>query len=273
MTGWTDWRDAPPAEYGVVGDPIGHSLSPRMHRAAFRELGWTYAYRAIRVPAAEFNPALDWLTRLGYRGLNVTQPLKEAAFAWADEIDEESRRYGALNTLCLARRRGTNTDAPGFLDVLNQLKARANSSVLLLGAGGTAQALARALIRAGFRLGIWNRTLSSAQALAASIGGQALADAAVADFEIIVNTTAAHLTGDCPLIDWRGASGVAIAIDAGYGVGPTPFMRQATDCGVPTTDGRSLLLAQGARSFEWWHETPAPREAMQAAIRRHELLG
>lgn len=260
------WREAPAAEFAVIGDPVGHSLSPAMHRAAFRALGWTYRYRAIRVPAEEFAPALAWLTRLGYRGLNVTLPLKEQAFGWADILDEPTLRLGVANTLCLATGRGTNTDAPGFLDVLREAGVTPGGRVLLLGAGGTARALARVLADAGHGVSIWNRTASRAEKLASEVGGVAVEGAAAAGYSLVVNATAAGLAGESPPVEWRGAEGSTLAIDAAYGEGPTPFVRDAARRGLRAMDGRALLLAQGTRSFEWWHGVPAPRGPMASAL-------
>lgn len=266
LSGWTDWREAPPAEFGVIGDPVAHSLSPRMHRAAFRALGWTYRYRAIRVPESEFVVAIDWLTRLGYRGLNVTLPLKEHAFRWAQVLDEPTVRLGVANTLCLNAGRATNTDAPGFMDVLSDAGLGPSTPILLLGAGGTAKAFAQVLVEAGHRVSIWNRTASRAEALAASVGAVALRDATASGFEAIVNATAAGLSGESPPIDWRGSSKGLVAIDAGYAAEPTPFVREARRRGFRSIDGRPLLLAQGVRSFEWWHGIEAPRAPMSSAI-------
>ncbi|HRI44647.1 MAG TPA: shikimate dehydrogenase [Fimbriimonadaceae bacterium] len=266
MNGWTDWRETPPAEFAVIGDPVAHSLSPRMHRAAIRSLGWTYHYRAIRVPESEFGLAIDWLTRLGFRGLNVTLPLKEQAFRWADTLDEPTHRLGVANTLCLLTGRGTNTDAPGFMDVLLGAGLGPGSSILLLGAGGTARALAKVLVEAGHQVSIWNRTASKALVLAASVGAVTVREATAAGFAAIVNATAAGLAGESPPIDWSGSSKGTVVIDAGYADEPTPFVREARQRGLMAIDGRPLLLAQGVRSFEWWHGIEAPRLAMSSAI-------
>lgn len=267
LTAWYDWRRAPAAEFAVVGDPVAHSWSSAIHRAAFREMGWTYRYTAVRVPVEEFDMALEWLIRLGYRGLNVTVPLKEAAFRWADSVDVQSAEYGALNTLSLRDGRGTNTDAPGFLDSI-QGRPVEGRRVLILGAGGTARTLARCLGRAGAEVLLWNRTRSRAARLAEELGETLtiLDSARASGCSVVVNCTSAGLQEDSVEIDWDGVSSEALAIDVVYSRDPTPFLRDASAHGVSIADGRGLLVAQAARSFEWWHAVAAPRSAMEAVV-------
>lgn len=267
MTPWHEWRNAPPsAEFAVIGDPVAHSWSPRIHRAAFRALGWSYAYEAIRVPEDEFDDALAWLTRLGYRGLNVTLPLKACAARWADAVDEPSAALGALNTLCLPRSRGTNTDGPGFLDVLTALGIQPPGPVLLLGAGGTARTLAVVLARSGYEVRVWNRTRSRAEEMAAQVGLSALIldTPSAAGCGLVVDATSAGLRGEAPPVDWAGVAAGGWALAAAYGEAAAPFLANARQAGLQAVDGRAMLVAQAARSFEWWHGVPAPMEALRA---------
>jgi len=157
-----DWPDAMPTDFAVIGDPVAHSWSPRMMAAAFGALGLPWHYGAIRVPLGEFEAAVSHLADLGVRGVNITVPLKEAAFAWARDIDAASQSLGALNTLDLQNGRGTNTDAPGFLDLLDRFAPKGGRALLLLGAGGTARALAPVLLAAGWTVRIANRTRARA---------------------------------------------------------------------------------------------------------------
>lgn len=291
MNIWHEWRDAPAADYAVIGDPIAHSWSPKLHRAAYRAFGLDERYEAIRVPLEEFTEALKHLTNLGYRGLNVTIPLKEAAFAWARSVDAESTPYRALNTLSLSDRRGTNTDAPGFLDMLACLgfpnpphavrgtftatKERVTQGesnperehVLILGAGGTARTLAIALQNHGFKVTIWNRTRQRAEDLAGEVPGLLVLDKPTAKgCGLIVNATATGLTGETPPVDWTGAESGALAIDAVYASEPTPFMQAARAQGLEAADGRLMLVAQAARAFAWWHGGAPPYDAMLDAV-------
>ena len=146
------WRQAEKGDYAVIGDPVGHSLSPRMHMAAYKHLGLDLIYRAIHVPMEELDEALDSLEDLGYRGVNITLPLKERALAACRILEGPCELYGATNTMRLADRAGINTDAPGFIETVKELGIAPGASVLLIGAGATARTLAHALREYGCML-------------------------------------------------------------------------------------------------------------------------
>jgi shikimate dehydrogenase len=265
---WFEWQEAPPAEFAVIGDPVSHSLSPRMHGAAFAAMGLPYRYVAVRVPEPEFEAAVARLTGLGYIGLNVTVPLKEEAFRWALNTDELTGRIKAANTLKLENKTATNTDAPGFLDVLEDIGVPPGSSVLLLGAGGAARAAAGAMHRAGYPFSVYNRSRDKAEAMVADLGlsAQVMSAPDPMGFSVIVNATSANLQGALLPVDWDRAMPGATALDLAYAVGPTPFLLAAASAGIHGYDGRGLLAAQGARSLEWWLGIEAPRSAMLKAI-------
>lgn len=261
MNLWYEWRDAPPADYAVLGDPVSHSRSPAMHGAAYRRLSLDLRYIAIRVPEDEFCLALDRLATLGYRGVNCTVPLKGAAFAWSGS-DRPDR---SINTLRLDSSEGTNTDAPGFLDTLAD-RAVPVGRALVLGAGGTARTLLHALHQAGWDLATWNRTPSR---LRDALNGLALRADILEEPDpegcsLILNCTSAGLHGEAPPVQWRRAHPDALAYDTLYG--ETPFVEDAKRHGLDAIDGKAMLVAQGARSFEWWLGVPAPREVMWQAI-------
>jgi shikimate dehydrogenase len=265
---WYEWEEAPPAEFAVIGDPVAHSLSPRMQTAAMLSLELPHRYLAIRVPAGEFESALSRLESLAYIGLNVTVPLKELAFAWALRTDELTSRIQAANTIRLTDRSATNTDAPGFLDVLAELGLTPPQRVLLIGAGGAARAVAAALARANFPFSVYNRSRSKAEGMLAEMGipAQVLSAPDPHGFALIVNATSASLSGANVEVDWNRAVPNAIAMDLAYAEAPTPFVAQASSYGLRALDGKALLAAQGARSLEWWLDVPAPRSAMLKAI-------
>ena len=255
MSEWFEWREAPAAQYAVLGDPVSHSLSPAMHGAAFRELGMDDVYVAVRVPLEEFEEALTYLTDRGYLGASVTIPLKAAAFSWAREMPDLERRMGVVNTLRLKDRSAINTDAPGFLSVVSDLGVNAPCDVLLLGAGGTARALAVALEDAGFSLRCWNRTRSKIDDLVGELGlgARVLDEPEATGCSLVVNATSASMSGECPPLLWEGVREDAVAIDVFYSDGPTAFELVARMNGVGTTvDGRRLLVAQGVLAFTWW---------------------
>lgn len=260
------WREAPAAEFAVIGDPVGHSLSPRMHNAAFAHLGLPYRYVAVQVPASEVQPALEHLRALGYCGLNVTVPHKQEAFAWAGETDDFTARVGAANTLDLQGRIATNTDGPGFIDTLTAAGVRPNSRVLLLGAGGAARAAALALVESGYDLCIYNRTRQRAVGLISDIGIRAdVLTEPRGQFDLVINATSAGLQDESPLFDWS-SSRPGLAYDMLYADEPTPFLEAALKNEWMVMDGKPLLVAQGARSFTWWLGIPAPLDIMAEAV-------
>lgn len=259
----TGWRDAPVAQFAVIGDPIEHSRSPEMHAAAFRSLGLPYRTVRVHVEPGEVDEALEHLASIGFLGVNVTVPHKEAAWRWSGRSgDGLSARIGAANTLRLATRECINTDGPGFVDTLESLPERA----LLLGAGGSARAIAASLEDAGVELTIWNRTRERAEALKRELDLQAeiLDEPDLAGFDLIVNATSAGLHGGGPGLEWGVAKPSALAYDLVYG--STPFLEAAAARGLQTMDGIPLLVAQGARSLEWWLGVEAPRAAMLKAL-------
>lgn len=261
-----DWREAPEAEYAVIGDPVGHSLSPRMHMAAFKERGLAHRYVAIKVPKLELPEAVARLAMRGYQGLNVTVPLKEGIIGLLEAFDEPVRRIGAANTLDLTRMAATNTDAPGFLETIEPLGLPSDAPVLVLGAGGSAKAVVYALLQKEYSVLIHNRTREKALALAEETGAEMVDAIDLGQARLIVNATSASLSGHDLGLDWQYAHPDAVAYDLSYASGPTPFIREARRAGLRTLDGLRLLVAQGALSFEWWFGVPAPRCAMMSAV-------
>jgi shikimate dehydrogenase len=261
------WREAPVADFAVIGDPVEHSLSPRMHQAAYKALRLPCKYVAVHVPRGEVMEALDHLTALHYRGVNVTIPHKEQALAWSRHRDRLAERLGAANTLRLADRSCINTDLPGFWDTLANVELP-NRRALVLGAGGSARSVVLSLIQRGFEVAVWNRTRSNAEAMVTGLGVQAeiLSKPELTDAGLVVNTTAASLQGSNIPLEWDGLRQHALCYDLMYSDGPTPFLAEAGRRGFQTMDGRPLLVAQGARSFEYWLDMRAPRDVMLQAI-------
>ena len=262
------WREAPEGDFAVIGDPVAHSLSPRMHMAAYRALALPYRYNAIHVPRGEVVMALNHLNSLGYRGINVTVPHKEEVLSWASDVDPLAKQVRAANTLRMTDRACINTDAPGFMDTLEPYSGF-RKTVLLLGAGGSARAIAVALLDSSFEVFLYNRTHSKAVALAVELGmepSHVRLEPDPSGVAFIVNTTSASLTNDEIPIPWERAETEALAYDLMYAKEPTPFLKAAARRGLPGLDGRNLLAAQGARSFEWWLDIPAPRTVMLEAI-------
>jgi len=265
--------------FGVLGDPVDHSLSPVMHNAAFATLGLPHLYLRYRVAPGDLAGAFAEARRLGMGGLNLTVPLKEAALPLLDGLTPAATRMQAVNTVTLRAGRlvGDNTDGQGFLASLRTRVAIEAAPVLLLGAGGSARAVATALVDAGCpRLTIANRTRDRAERLARDLRGARsrvdvvpLADAtrsAGGDTAVIVNTTSTGLAGERVPLDARRSAPGALFIDLVYGK-RTPFLAAAAHAGRATLDGGLMLLHQGALSFAGWTGRPAPVRAMAAALR------
>lgn len=267
MNEFFEWRDAPIAEFGVIGSPIHHSLSPRMHKAAFEALGLKADYVALHVPSGEVHSALDHFQSLGYRGINVTVPHKEEAFTWCHSHSPIAEDLGVCNTLELATQTGHNTDVLGIQACLSQLGVT-EGRALVLGAGGSGRAAVYALSKAGLNVALWNRTQSRAEELIDALGlpveMTALPD--VAGFDLILNTTSVSLNGGDLPIDWSRAPDGCAAFDLAYRDGLTDFLLGAQAAGLKVLDGRRMLMEQGASAFEIWWQEQAPREAMLEAI-------
>jgi len=256
------------ADYAVIGDPVSHSLSPQMHSAAYAKMGLPYAYLAIRVEQGKVGEALDHLRKAGYKGINVTVPHKEEALEWCEAREPLAVRARAANTIRLETKECINTDAPGFLATLRGVDLAAKTA-LVLGAGGSARAILLALQSAGFETLLHNRTRSKAVDLAAELDMPRESVLEVADpsgIALIVNTTSASLQSENVPVLWHHASDSTVAYDLMYASALTPFLSYAASLGMPTMDGRLMLMEQGALAFEWWTGLKAPRDAMMAAL-------
>ncbi len=232
--------------FAVIGDPVAHSLSPEYFRGFFAEDGISGTYEAIRVTAGTGAERIEDLRAAGYLGLNVTTPLKEEAFARADFRDPFATASGAVNTLLLGTRiEGYNTDGAGALGALADagMTDPAGKSVLILGAGPTARAVAFALARANAEVSLWNRTAAAAEGLARATGAKRWST--LARLDAVFST----LPPDAEL----GAVGLAAAlldaplvIDANYGERATLGLRLGRD---DVHDGRAMLRASARASF------------------------
>ena len=267
--------------FGVLGDPVDHSLSPVMHNAAFVACELPYLYLRYRVASDALAEALAEARQLDMGGLNLTVPLKETALGLLDELTPEARRIGAVNTIVLedGHLRGDNTDARGFLRSLDGRIALAGAHVMVIGAGGSARAIGTALATAGCsHVTIANRTLARASDLARTLEElgrlrvtiaslDALEDGiGLSDVRLVVNTTSTGLGND-PIAVRHGATPhECIFMDLVYGPQPTPFLRAAARGRRRTIDGSGMLLHQGALAFEAWTGRPAPLDAMRRAL-------
>ncbi len=255
--------------FAIFGDPVEHSLSPRMHNRAFRELGERACYGRYRLENGELlrQKVLD----LGLAGLNITVPHKEYAYAACDFLDPFARKVGSVNTIVVheGKLSGYNTDAPGFLRVVESFGGV--RSVVFLGAGGTARSSAPLLREAGYAVTLLNRSAPRLGPFAeAGFETATYAEFTPRAFDLVVNMSSAGLKDDSlPAPEGllrellRGARG---ALDVIYGR-KTPFLRLAESLGIPARDGLAMLLYQGVIAFEIFTEGRHDPAAVEAALR------
>ena len=246
---------------GIIGWPVGHSRSPRLHGYWLERHGIDGAYIPLPIPPEHFREAVRGLMYAGFRGANVTIPHKLAAFEVCDAVDETARRAGAVNTLTFTDGRitGANTDGWGFLANLRSHGADPKAGpALLLGAGGAARAIASALLAENVPVTIANRTPARAEQFVRDLPGPKIIpweqrSAAVADHALIVNTTALGMENKEPLIlDLsRATAGTAVA-DIVYVPLDTPLLIDARSHGLRSVEGLGMLLYQGIPGFKGW---------------------
>ena len=251
---------------GVMGWPVSHSRSPRLHGFWIRQYRIDGAYVPLPVRPEDLTHAVRALPRLGFAGANITVPHKEAALAAVDRADSQARRIGAVNTIVVAADgtlEGRNTDGFGFLENLRSSivnwRAAAGPAVIV-GAGGAARAIAAALMDAGTpALRLVNRTAERAERLVADIGGPVQAyrwadrARALADAALLVNTTTLGMTGQPPLdLDLQGLPTTAVVNDAVYVPLETPLLAAARARGNTVVDGLGMLLHQARPGFAAW---------------------
>ncbi len=246
---------------GILGWPVAHSRSPRLHGLWLQRHGIDGSYVPLPVAPADFASAVRGLVALGFRGANVTIPHKEAAFAVCDEVDPTARRMGAVNTLVFedGRIHGSNTDGFGFLENIRQQvpgwQAAAGPAVLL-GAGGSARAITVALLEAGCpEVVLVNRTPARAETLAREVGGPVTVAATppLAHAALLVNTTSLGMQGQPPLeIDLAPLPAEAVVADIVYVPLETPLLAAARARGLRAVGGLGMLLHQARPGFSAW---------------------
>ena len=252
---------------GVIGWPVHHSLSPRMHSYWLKKHGIAGAYVALPIAPENFAICVAALPLMGFAGANVTVPHKQAAFALCTALDDEARITGAVNTLIFKANAitGLNTDVAGFAASLAARLGPAAASagpVAVLGAGGAARAVVLALARAGApEIRLLNRTRTRSQALAGELGQFAKIelgewgdwDAAFTGARLLVNTTSLGMTGKPPLELSLGRLPREAAIaDIVYNPLETSLLRAARARGHRTLDGLGMLMHQAAPAFAAW---------------------
>lgn len=257
---------------GVIGWPVRHSRSPDIHNAAYRALGLDWVYVALPVPPGAVPAALAGMRALEIEGLSVTMPHKAAVAAQVDALTADAAALGAVNSVRRDGDRlvGDNTDGGGFLDSLREAGVdAAGRRCVVLGAGGAARAVIRALAGAGAaQVVVVNRDpvrARSAAALAGACGSVgAPEDLGVAD--LLVQATPVGM-GDDPTLaaDPGSLPDGAVVADLVYHPLVTPLLAAAAERGLPTVDGLGMLVHQAARQLRAWTGAEPPVEVMRAA--------
>ena len=246
---------------GIIGWPVSHSRSPRLHGFWLERHKIDGAYVPLPIKPEDFPTAVLGLMQAGFAGANITIPNKIAAFEVCDTVDETARKAGAVNTLVFkdGKISGRNTDGWGFLANLRAHGVDpAAGPALILGAGGSARAIAPALQGLGVRGTVANRSRERAEALAADLPGLNVVDwdrrsDALAEHALLVNTTSLGMNGQNPVeIDLcRAPKGAAVA-DIVYVPLETPLLAAARARGMRTVEGLGMLLHQAVPGFKAW---------------------
>jgi shikimate dehydrogenase len=255
---------------GVIGSPIGHSLSPAIFTAAFAASGLDWSYEAFEVPEGEAEAFVGRL-RTELTGLSVTMPHKAAVIPALDHLSDVARDLGAVN--CIARDGsalvGHNTDGPGLVDslVIDEGLELEGRRVVLLGAGGAGRAVARALGIAGALVTVVNRSAERAEEAArlAGAAGRVGGEDDVSDAEILVNATPLGMGGDARLpVDVGRLGPGQVVVDLVYHPAVTPLLAAAAAAGARPVGGLGMRVHQAAHAFRLWtHEEP-PVAAMRS---------
>jgi shikimate dehydrogenase len=262
--------DANTSLFGVIGNPVAHSLSPVMHNQVFATIGYNAVYFAFRV--TDPGSAIKGIRALNFKGVSVTLPHKVAVMEYLDEIDEIAAQIGAVNTIVNKQGRliGYNTDCPGALQALRTRTSIKDKSVALIGAGGAARAIGFGLVAAGGRVTILNRTRVSGERLAADLQVQFLPldEWAPNHYEILINTTPVgmHPDTDATPIPQEGLSKDMVVMDIVYNPLDTRLLKAAAAKKCRTINGVDMFVFQGAQQFELWTGQKAPVDVMRQAV-------
>lgn len=271
----------PSERFAVIGDPIGHSLSPAMHTVAFGEIGLDATYEAIRVTPGQLSAAVTGLRRDGYRGFNVTIPHKENIGPLLDVVDPTAAKIGAINTVVNGGGRllGYNTDCVGFSRALRQMVPHMNGGqAVVFGAGGSARAVIHALMELKMTVTVVARNPTKAEGLSERYpdaieiipaDSPSLAHRVLAS-DLLVNTTPLgmdHLSDRSPLPDGLVPESRAVVFDLVYGR-TTPLIALSRAAGCTTLDGLEMLVYQGAASFQLWTGIAPNIDVMREACRK-----
>jgi len=270
--------------YAVIGDPIGHSLSPAIHNAAFRELGMNKVLVPIRVPEDRLKPSLADMAWLGIKGISVTIPFKEAVIPLLTKSDEIVKWSGSCNTIVIEgdEKAGYNTDYRAAMDSLEeglggvvpegQVSPLKDKQALIIGAGGVARSIAFGLARLGAAVTLTNRNDERATKLAAEVGCRFVSWAmrVSTKCDILINCTPVgmHPNVDDTVVPPAGIHPGMLVMDTVYHPQNTMLLKLARDRDVKTVSGADMFIRQAAHQFRLYTGKDAPMETMMAVLGR-----
>lgn len=275
--------------YGLIGWPVGHTFSPFMHDAAFRDLKINAVYIPLPVKEENFKEALKGLCALGFKGINVTIPYKEKVIPYLSEIDSSASLIGAVNTVIIKDGKffGYNTD---WMGVLSSLKNDAGfdikgKKVFIFGAGGAAKAVVFALLHArADNVYVTDIAVKKARNLVSQANknfknkkveflpsvDQIKVQEKIKEADLVVNATGVGMrAGDSALVKPRWIRKEQLAYDLIYNPPLTNFLRAYKQKGAGVLNGEGLLLYQGVKAFELFTSKTAPVQVMKKALKKH----
>ncbi len=260
--------------YGIIGNPVSHSLSPVMHNAAFKALQENRVY--IPLPVGDIAAGVIGLKGLGIHGASVTIPHKETVIPYLDHVNPVALKIGAVNTIHMVETTngrelsGSNTDWLGANRALLTKTTLTGKDVVVLGAGGSAKAIGFGLLEAGANIVICSRTESRGRLLATELGCAWYGLNTLSELKgnILVNATSAGMApnSDVSIVEERDLNGYQVVMDIVYSPLKTRLLREAETAGCTTVNGLEMLLYQGVAQFELWTGKDAPVEVMRKAL-------
>lgn len=271
---------------GIIGFPIGHTLSPLMHNAALRALHLKYQYVPFEVAPEHLASAVQGIRALGIRGVSVTIPHKTAVLPLLDELHESAQAAGAVNTIVNDKGvlTGFNTDGDGLVKSLFADLAfePTGKQILIAGAGGACRGAAAALCRAGAsQIWILNRSVKSAENICSALAdryptthltgfGYDTGNSYLPQADLLLNTTSLGMAGESlPGLDLDLLGASAVVYDMVYAPPITPLLRAAAHKGVPWANGLGMLAAQGELAFRYWTQADPPAGLMKQVLLEH----
>ena len=262
--------------YGIIGNPVRHSLSPLMHNFAFSEKGINAVYLAFE--STDVEGAIQGMRALGIKGMSITIPHKSSVIPLLDEIDTLARDIGAVNTIVNKEGKliGYNTDAAGALMALGDVVQVTGKHCVIVGAGGAARAIGYTLKEHDVTLTIANRSEERGKVLSKSLDSEYIKPEQLEDisFDILINTTPVGMTPNtdfCPVPEKALKQGITV-MDVIYNPRRTKLLNIASEKGCKVIDGLGMFIYQGAEQFRLWTGVDAPVALLKKVV-EEELYG